>query len=177
MRVDVGEGDEADAVEFLLQVQGDDAGGADAEDIAAARADDVIDGGGERIEVQRAGRVLDRAGVGVGDLFHDRQQCVVGGDVRRALELIGRAAARTKFQREPEPQLGIALDTDLAAKPHDRRFGDVGRVGEHGDRHRGGLARMIDDELADAGHGRLQFGQVAADPRGEGELRVAKGAR
>ena len=170
VRVVPREGDDADAVQLLLQVGADDRARADAVDVDATRLGDGRRRGGEGVAVELLGGLLDGARVGEGDLGDD----VVDGVARADVGAV--AAHRARLGRllgEGEAQLRVARQPEAPAEAQHRRLGRARRRGELADGQPGGAARVGEDDVGDAVLGGRQRG---LDPPQADEQRCARGA-
>jgi len=127
-----GVGVAADAVQLLLEVLGHEVARADAVDVDPAGARHRRDDLAERRQVELGRGVLDRAGVGEGDLLDDLREVVATQDVAPDVAQTGRRGA-ARLGGETQPQLGIAGQPDGLAEPDDGRFGRAGELREVAD--------------------------------------------
>jgi len=87
---------------------------------------------GQGVEAELVSGLLDRAGVGEGDLRHDLLDLVAGVDV--AIEVLNVQCRRScRCRREGESQLRIAPDADRLAETGHRGFAGAGGLGYLGD--------------------------------------------
>src|SRR5690606_13647980 len=144
VRVRPGEAALGQPVQLVLQLVGDQRTGTDAVDVDPLGRGDRIDDPGQRGEVELTGGVLDRSGVGEGDLVDDGGYVVVELD-GPAVHLVDPGLHAGRVGGERDAQLRVAADPDgLAEAGHGRfaraccqcHFGDAagrdrGRVLQH----------------------------------------------
>ena len=127
-----GEGDLADAVQLLLEVHRDERAGAHAVHVDAAGGDERVDHGLQHRDVQVGRRLLDRPGVGEGDLLDDRREVVARADVAadHAPAVVGAAGLGGQGQAE----LRVAGQAEGPAEPDDRGLRGGALLRQLGDR-------------------------------------------
>ena len=157
MPVEIGDGRNAVAHEFLLRVEGKTVGGPHAVAIQALGFGDDVDRATDGTGIERGAQLVDREDGRIQNLGRDHVQRVAGGNL--AMQ-IGQAPHQTL--RDAQLELRIAPQAEGADHSQHRGLADLGGGGQRLHRHTGDVVGMVERAV---GHPAFRRGQTVAQTR------------